>query len=244
MFVWTRLYAQDSIPIGAKALLRYYPQIDRFEKNHLVMQNGQKLIYEDGKSKNFEVKLSNPDIDDMMSISYRKGDHYRVTQINEDPGRVRHQGFFEAIYGQTSQEVEKNLVSITWCPIWTNQRIRMTRVNGVVDSIKKIMLEIQRHPELKKYVVNIGGAYLYRKIKGTNRQSTHSYGTAIDINVKYSRYWLWDKEAKSLNSKDRNQIPKLLIDIFERYGFIWGGKWYHYDTMHFEFRPELLYFDQ
>src|SRR5262245_1812136 len=27
---------------------------------------------------------------------------------------------------------------------------------------------------------------------------------------------------------------------FEKYGFIWGGHWYHYDTMHFEYRPELL----
>jgi hypothetical protein len=24
------------------------------------------------------------------------------------------------------------------------------------------------------------------------------------------------------------------------HGFIWGGYWYHYDTMHFEYRPELL----
>ena len=30
------------------------------------------------------------------------------------------------------------------------------------------------------------------------------------------------------------------LEIFERHGFIWGGKWYHYDTMHFEYRPELL----
>jgi len=22
--------------------------------------------------------------------------------------------------------------------------------------------------------------------------------------------------------------------------FIWGGRWYHFDTMHFEYRPELL----
>ena len=32
----------------------------------------------------------------------------------------------------------------------------------------------------------------------------------------------------------------LIVEIFERHGFIWGGKWYHYDTMHFEYRPELL----
>jgi type I restriction enzyme R subunit len=24
------------------------------------------------------------------------------------------------------------------------------------------------------------------------------------------------------------------VQIFEKRGFIWGGKWYHYDTMHFE----------
>jgi hypothetical protein len=30
------------------------------------------------------------------------------------------------------------------------------------------------------------------------------------------------------------------VDIFERHGFIWGGKWGHFDTMHFEYRPELL----
>jgi hypothetical protein len=38
----------------------------------------------------------------------------------------------------------------------------------------------------------------------------------------------------------RNRIPHRIVEIFERHGFIWGGKWYHYDTMHFEYRPELL----
>jgi len=35
-------------------------------------------------------------------------------------------------------------------------------------------------------------------------------------------------------------MPQAIVDIFERYGFIWDGKWYHYDTMRFEYRPELL----
>jgi hypothetical protein len=34
-------------------------------------------------------------------------------------------------------------------------------------------------------------------------------------------------------------VPFEIVLIFERHGFIWGGKWYHYDTMHFEYRPEL-----
>ena len=37
----------------------------------------------------------------------------------------------------------------------------------------------------------------------------------------------------------KNEIPREIVDIFEKHGFIWGGKWYHYDTMHFEYRPEL-----
>jgi hypothetical protein len=35
-------------------------------------------------------------------------------------------------------------------------------------------------------------------------------------------------------------MPYEIVDIFEKQGFIWGGKWYHFDTMHFEYRPELL----
>jgi hypothetical protein len=29
------------------------------------------------------------------------------------------------------------------------------------------------------------------------------------------------------------------VAVFEREGFIWGGKWYHFDPIHFEYRPEL-----
>lgn len=38
----------------------------------------------------------------------------------------------------------------------------------------------------------------------------------------------------------RNRLPKAVVAAFERHGFIWGGKWYHYDTMHFEYRPDLI----
>jgi hypothetical protein len=31
-----------------------------------------------------------------------------------------------------------------------------------------------------------------------------------------------------------------IVEIFERHGFIWGGKWYHFDTFHFEYRPEII----
>jgi hypothetical protein len=64
----------------------------------------------------------------------------------------------------------------------------------------------------------------------------------IDVNVNYSNYWQWDAKSTKENIKlnFRNKIPLKLVKIFEKYGFIWGGNWYHYDTMHFEYRPELL----
>ena len=37
----------------------------------------------------------------------------------------------------------------------------------------------------------------------------------------------------------KNRIPQEIVDAFEAEGFIWGGRWAHYDTMHFEYRPEL-----
>lgn len=37
-----------------------------------------------------------------------------------------------------------------------------------------------------------------------------------------------------------NRIPPEIVAVFERHGFIWGGRWRHFDTMHFEYRPELL----
>ena len=75
---------------------------------------------------------------------------------------------------------------------------------------------------------------------GTKRKSNHGSASAIDINAKYGSYWRWDKpDAKGLY-RWKNTRPTEIVEIFEEHGFIWGGKWYHYDTLHFEYRPELL----
>ena len=34
--------------------------------------------------------------------------------------------------------------------------------------------------------------------------------------------------------------PLAFVKAFEREGFVWGGKWLFFDTMHFEYRPEIL----
>jgi len=70
--------------------------------------------------------------------------------------------------------------------------------------------------------------------------SPHAFGIAIDISTTRSDYWLWSNSIDSDRILYKNKIPWQIINIFERHGFIWGGKWYHYDTMHFEYRPEII----
>ena len=68
----------------------------------------------------------------------------------------------------------------------------------------------------------------------------HSFGAAIDLNTRYADYWIWAGGKPGRVPHYNNKYPMKIVDAFERHGFIWGGRWYHYDTMHFEYRPELL----
>lgn len=38
--------------------------------------------------------------------------------------------------------------------------------------------------------------------------------------------------------------PEEVVNVFENHGFIWGGKWRNYDTIHFEYRPELIIYNK
>ena len=177
-----------------------------------------------------------------MAQKYPIGKMADTPPKKQDPGRARNEPFFYKMYGSNENQVRKNLVTVTWCPKLVGQKILVTKINGVDKKIKAISQELDYHPELKKYISKIGGTFSWRTINGTKRQSTHSFGTTIDLNTAQSNYWQWECRCTNENADltYKNQIPQLIIDIFEKYGFIWGGKWYHYDTMHFEYRPELL----
>jgi hypothetical protein len=111
----------------------------------------------------------------------------------------------------------------------------------VAEKLKALSNELDALPaELIKYLTPSAGTYNCRVIAGTSRPSVHGSGAAIDINVNFSDYWRWAKQDALGHYPYKNRIPWEIVEIFEKHGFIWGGKWYHYDTMHFEYRPELL----
>jgi hypothetical protein len=146
------------------------------------------------------------------------------------------------MFGSNSAEVQKKLVSITWCPALVGQKLQITSENDVDKHLLEVSAELDKHPEWKAYLKS-AGAFNWRMVRGSkNRLSGHSFGIAIDLNTRYSNYWQWDCKSTSENVDlgYKNKNPQGIVDIFEEHGFIWGGKWYHYDTMHFEYRPELL----
>jgi len=102
-----------------------------------------------------------------------------------------------------------------------------------------VSAEIDALPDkIKRSAYPIAGTYNCRAIADTGEPSPHGYGIAIDLNTAVSDYWYWRPHEGAIVY--RNRMPEEIVAIFEKHGFIWGGKWYHFDTMHFEFRPELL----
>jgi peptidoglycan L-alanyl-D-glutamate endopeptidase CwlK len=169
-----------------------------------------------------------------------------------DVGRDRDERHFREIYGRNQATVRSHLVEVYWMPKYFGHRypLFITGVNNVNLKLTTVsnQLEalVEHHPDYLKYLDKPSGAFYWRHIQHSNRRSPHSFGIAIDLNTEHSNYWIWDSGIKTnhLNQKDKivytNSIPCDIVSIFENNGFIWGGKWLHYDTMHFEYRPELL----
>ncbi len=137
-------------------------------------------------------------------------------------------------------QVAPKLVRIVWLPRSWGHAISITSVNGVDRALDAVSRELDELPaqDSSGILYPIGGTYNCRAVAGTGQTSMHSWGAAIDINTAYSDYWRWSRSAGW--PAYRNRIPAEIVAVFERHGFIWGGRWAHFDTMHFEYRPELL----
>jgi D-alanyl-D-alanine carboxypeptidase len=226
------------------ALLKAYAQfLDRVEGNELVWKDGSRMPIDDGLgTKSFDALLEAPDIKDMFSMAYPIGQKGVPPGFNFDPGRIRFTPMFTKMYGDCEKEnVLASATDVSWLPSKYGKKVKFTKINGAADALQAVSLELDRLPaRFTQYLIPLGGTYNCRQIAGTDRLSAHSLGIAIDIAVGRSRYWLWTKPGADGRYPYVNETPWEIVQIFEKHGFIWGGKWYHYDTMHFEYRPEII----
>ena len=183
----------------------------------------------------FDSFLDRATLADMVDAHYNVGPMTHPPAVNEDPGRARFTPFLEDLYGRSQADVVSRCVSVPWVD---GSAMRITTVNNVHLHLRSIVQELRSLPDVLPFLRKPGGSFNWRSIAGTTRRSAHAYGIAVDINVTRSDYWR-THISTTREPLYRNRIPRSIVEVFERHGFIWGGRWYHFDTMHFEFRPEL-----
>jgi hypothetical protein len=185
--------------------------------------------------------------------SAEQSDRYRNRNSNNNsntdttprPQLRRSLAFQETLWQASDRnEVSKRIESVTFLgytiPVHSD-------IVKILAKVEKCILDIAKtDPVVQTWINNIGETHgwNWRNIAGSQSRSNHSYGIAIDILPKSlegkATYWQWTANWWRIPYEGRYHPPEAVIKTFESYGFIWGGKWTYYDTMHFEFRPEVF----
>jgi hypothetical protein len=222
------------------ALVAAYPQfLAGHSGDTLIWRDGTRMPAANGRTSATPLQLTEaPSIEEMFAWPYPLANQ-AIAPPTGDPGRLRPAALFVKTYGDCRRgQVAPNLERVTWVDGTT---LLFTRVNGAADALRAVVADLNAlGPGYAKYLSPSAGTYNCRVIAGTDLLSMHSYGGAVDLNTRYSVYWQWSDKAAHGIAPYQDQIPIQIVQTFERHGFIWGGRWADFDTMHFEYRPEII----
>jgi hypothetical protein len=159
----------------------------------------------------------------------------------------------EYLFGQTELEIREHGRSITFLDH------RMFVNSLLVEPLRAVERDIRamagRDSAVARWIerLDITYSFIDREIAGTQSRSYHAYGLAVDlVPVSYEgkqMYWRW---SRVFNREGWSRIPmarrwtppQAVVEALERQGFVWGGKWSHFDNIHFEYRPEILLYNR
>jgi hypothetical protein len=131
-------------------------------------------------------------------------------------------------------------------PVKVHQRIAeaLRKVASDCDALRRT------DPQAARFLGGLSkiDGFNYREVAGTLSRSYHSYGLAVDLIPKSyggkDPYWRWLMDGTdrwwATPYERRWMVPASIVAAFEKQGFVWGGKWMFFDTMHFEYRPEIF----
>lgn len=164
----------------------------------------------------------------------------------------RNNKFLDQLYNaKTLKSIEEDIVLVRLLGFWV-------RANKLIEQqLKSINTDISilatKDSEVEKFLSSLKtvSGYVLKDIAKSSNTSYHSYGIAFDTLPKNNRkavYWSWsrvnNKDWYAISYQNRWSPPSSVIKVFESYGFIWGGKWVFFDTIHFEYRPEIIYYNK
>ncbi|MCL2230437.1 MAG: M15 family metallopeptidase [Treponema sp.] len=172
-----------------------------------------------------------------------------TTNRRQNNGVRRSPYFLDALWQASNRaETESRMVRITFLGL----RARVHRaIQGELALVEtRIRAIALMNPEVQTWMESLNQleGYGWRDIADTQARSYHSYGLAVDLLPRsmgrLQTYWLWTSQYRTdwwnVSYNERYHPPAAVITTFETYGFVWGGKWPLFDTMHFEYRPEIL----
>ena len=189
-----------------------------------INRNIQAIIWDNKVSENHFIEL-------YKNIEYKQ---LRVTFKNAKPNKnwVLPTALVKKYFGDF-QIKEKDGTWIIVEPAWRNANIERKNMpiigratcnkimwEPLLGALNQVMEEGLQNTLSKDEFQKSGGCYAPRRINRFNAGgaiSRHAWGIAIDINVKSGYH------------------PRV-VQIFNQWGFAWGGTWTSPDEMHFELR--------
>ena len=233
--VTTRVSMTERISL----LQQTYPDlIYSITSNVLRLMNNRMVVIDDGREKDYLTKLTNGDIEDQLAQIYPIGKCAPSRKPQFDPGHIRSETFFRHAYGTNAYQVKRTTTLVEWF----GSQVRFSTRHGAADALKRVHDDLQQLPaNYHNLLKQPARTMQWSNIADTDQLDVHAFAIAIDLNPDFRDFWRRFSRGKKLSSiRFRNRIPPAVVAVFERHGFIWGGKWHRYNTTHFEYRPAMI----
>lgn len=223
-------------PVAA-ALVAAYPEVVAVDADWVLFADGRRVARGTVRDVTPAARLDGATVEEMFFYPYPLAFDLAARRVAWfDPGRLRSDAFFKTLYGGSEAAVRRALVSVRGPD---GARFFVTERANVACQLAAVFQTLGGR-DWGAAFRSVGGSFNWRVISGTDRLSSHSFGAALDLNSTLGGYWKWDGAAPGQVGDYAAPFPAALVQTFERFGFIWGGKWHHFDGMHFEYRPDLI----
>lgn len=240
---------------GVRAFAQAYaPLIDSvtLEPNDVVFTlAGQRIRFQGGRLLS-EARLDSSRRCDPVFYRYPLGPLTEPPAADEDMPTYC-TDVQETLWGDREDEIRGHGRSVTFL----DHRMFVNEL--IVSPLEAVETQLRRKavqdPEVAAWIDDLDITYSFvdREIEGSETRSQHAWGLAVDLVPRsyHGRhvYWQWsrvyDREGwDRIPVEQRWSPPQAVIQTFEAQGFVWGGKWAHFDMIHFEYRPEILLYNR